>query len=75
LPFTALLAQATSIVEGKVVVEVKAVAAIDRVHLATVFSYLKATGLAVGLVVHFSSEVARVRRVFRSSDGALNEGS
>jgi len=39
------------VVEAKVVVEVKAVAAIDRVHLATMFSYLKATGLSVGLIV------------------------
>jgi len=63
------------VVEGKVVVEVKAVAAIDRAHLARVFSYLKATGLAVGLIINFSSDVARIRRVFCSSEGALNEGS
>jgi len=62
------------VIEGKVVVEVKAVAAIDRAHLATMFSYLKATGLEVGLIVNFSSEVVRIRRVFRGSD-RLNEGA
>jgi len=57
------------VVEKKVVVEVKAVSAIDAAHLATVFAYLKATDLQVGLIVNFASEVVRIKRIFRSTHG------
>ena len=60
------------VVENKVVVEVKAVSAIDLAHMATVFAYLKATELQVGLIVNFASEVVRIKRVFRSTHG-VNE--
>lgn len=53
------------IVEGKVVVELKAVKAIEDVHLATTLAYLKATNLKVGLVINFAEAMLRVRRVAR----------
>jgi GxxExxY protein len=53
------------IVEGKVVVELKAVKEIEDVHLAVTLSYLKATDLKVGLVINFAETVLRVRRVAR----------
>ncbi|KAA0221549.1 GxxExxY protein [candidate division KSB1 bacterium] len=37
----------------KIIVELKAVKAIDDVHRAQVFNYLKATGLRLGLLVNF----------------------
>src|SRR5206468_1777864 len=40
------------IIDGKVVVELKAVRAIDDDHLATGLSYLKATKLRVGLIIN-----------------------
>lgn len=37
----------------KIIVELKAVKAMDDVHRAQVFNYLKATGLRLGLLVNF----------------------
>ena len=56
------------LVEGKVVVEIKAIQSIEAVHLAIVLAYLKATRLQVGMVVNFGSSIMRSRRVFRDLD-------
>lgn len=53
------------VVEGKVVVELKAVKAVEDVHLAVTLAYLKATDLNVGLVINFAEAMLRVRRVAR----------
>jgi GxxExxY protein len=42
------------LVEGKVVVELKAVAAINDVHKAQLLTYLKLTGCKVGLLINFN---------------------
>jgi GxxExxY protein len=42
------------VVEESVVVEVKSVAKLDRVHEAQMVSYLKISGLRVGLVLNFN---------------------
>ena len=57
------------VVCGKVVVEIKAVEAIESAHLAVTLAYLKATSLQVGLVINFSDCVMRSRRVFRDPSG------
>ena len=41
------------IVGGLIIVELKAVARIDRVHVGQVISYLKTTGLRGGLLINF----------------------
>jgi GxxExxY protein len=41
------------IVEGLIIVELKAVAKLDRVHRAQLISYLKTTGLRGGLLINF----------------------
>lgn len=41
------------IVEEQVVVELKAVARFDRIHIGQVISYLKTTGLRGGLLINF----------------------
>jgi len=43
------------IVCGSILVELKAVTAIDQVHTAQVLSYLRATGLHVGLLMNFNA--------------------
>ena len=53
------------LVEDKIVVELKAVEALENVHFAIVRSYLKATGLADGLIVNFSTMPLTVKRVRR----------
>ena len=42
------------IVENKVVIEIKAVDALNEVHLAQVLTYLKLSGCKLGLVINFN---------------------
>lgn len=53
------------IVENAVVVEVKAVDRLDRIHSSQVVSYLKATNLKVGLLINFNTDWLRggIRRI------------
>jgi GxxExxY protein len=53
------------LVESKIVVEQKAIEALEKVHFAIVRSYLKATGLSDGLILNFSSMPLTVKRVRR----------
>ena len=46
-----------------VVVELKAVKALDDIHLAQCLNYLKATGLNVCLLINFGNPKMEVRRV------------
>src|ERR1700730_1893668 len=61
------------LVEEKIVVELKAIDSLQNVHFAIVRSYLKASGLADGLILNFSSMPLTVKRVrrergFRTTD-------
>lgn len=51
------------LVEECVIVEIKAVKALDDIHTAQCLNYLKATGLQVCLLVNFGSPKAVVKRV------------
>jgi GxxExxY protein len=51
------------LVDGRVIVEVKAVDALCKAHYAQVRAYLKASGLAVALLVNFDDARADYRRV------------
>jgi GxxExxY protein len=51
------------VVEGQAVVELKAVKAFEHVHFAQLRSYLRATGLKVGLLLNFNSSTLAVKRV------------
>jgi GxxExxY protein len=42
------------VVERSIVVEVKAIAKVDRVHEAQLISYLKLSGLRLGLLLNFN---------------------
>ena len=53
------------LIEDKIVVELKAVEALENVHFAIVRSYLKAAGLADGLILNFSTIPLTVKRVRR----------
>jgi GxxExxY protein len=56
------------VVEGELVVELKAVDAIGPLHVAQVLSYLKASGLQLGLLINFNVAVLKhgIRRVIRN---------
>jgi GxxExxY protein len=50
------------VVEGTVLLELKAVKALAPEHLAQVMNYLKATGIQVGLFVNFGNPKLEYRR-------------
>jgi GxxExxY protein len=51
------------LVEGTIVVEPKAVKALDRVHAAQCINYLKATGLGVCLLLNFGKPRLEIQRI------------
>ncbi len=51
------------IVENKVIVELKAVERIEKVHQAQLLNYLKATGIKVGLLVNMRYPKAEIKRM------------
>ena len=51
------------LVQNEVIVELKAVKELADIHFAQLRSYLKATGMKVGLLLNFSKPTLKVRRV------------
>jgi GxxExxY protein len=53
------------VVSDSVIVEIKAVERLDRIHVAQVLTYLRVTGLRVGLILNFNTAMLRtgIRRV------------
>ena len=49
--------------EDRVLIELKAVRALDNVHLAQCLNYLKATGLRICLLMNFGRPRVEVRRI------------
>jgi GxxExxY protein len=54
------------LVAGLIVVELKAVRALEDVHFAVVRSYLRATGHEHGLILNFAKPTLEIRRVIAS---------
>lgn len=50
------------VVENRVLLELKAVENIDKVHEAQILNYLKATSFTVGLLVNFKHPKAEIKR-------------
>ena len=53
------------IVEGRVLVELKACASLDSVHGAQILNYLKAGGIQLGLLLNFGKSKLQYRRFVR----------
>ena len=51
------------LVDGEIVVELKAIKALEDIHFAQVRSYLKATSLRVGLLMNFHTPTLVVKRI------------
>ena len=51
------------VVEEKVIVELKTVEKLGKVHEAQLLNYLKATGIGVGLLVNFKHPKAEIKRM------------
>ena len=56
------------LVDEKVVVELKAIGELEKVHLAQAINYLEAFGLEVGLLLNFGAAKLEFRRVVNSVD-------
>jgi GxxExxY protein len=55
------------VIEDKILVELKAVKALEDVHFSQVRSYLKAWNLDHGLLLNFSSHPLTIKRVIREN--------
>ena len=51
------------VVEKKIVVELKTVTELNDNHLAQLLSYLKATGIKIGLLLNFTKATLEIKRV------------
>ncbi len=51
------------LVEERVIVELKTVESLDRIHEAQLLNYLKATGIQLGLLVNFTHPKAEIKRM------------
>ncbi|MBU4274165.1 MAG: GxxExxY protein [Planctomycetes bacterium] len=51
------------LVQDKVIIELKAVENLSRLHEAQILNYLKATGIQVGLLVNFKHPKAEIKRM------------
>ncbi|MEM1097998.1 MAG: GxxExxY protein [Planctomycetota bacterium] len=56
------------LIENKLIVELKACERFEPIHQATVLSYLKATGLELGLLINFQVPVLKdgLKRIIRT---------
>src|SRR6266700_3791013 len=59
------------VVEGKVIIELKAISDLEDIHYAIVRSYLKAADLADALLLNFASPRLTVKRVGREYQSKL----
>jgi len=51
------------LVEGSVIIELKAVKSFDDIHMAQCLNYLKATGIKVCLLINFAKSQIEVKRI------------
>ncbi len=51
------------LVENRVIIELKTVEKLDKIHEAQLLNYLKATGIKVGILVNFKKEKAEIKRM------------
>jgi GxxExxY protein len=52
------------LVDNKVIVELKAVSELSKIHEVQLVNYLKATGIKIGLLINFGEKIKIVRKVF-----------
>jgi GxxExxY protein len=52
-------------VEGKIMVELKALVQLEDVHLAQAINYLEASGLHIGLLINFGNTSLQFKRVMK----------
>jgi GxxExxY protein len=50
------------VVENKVIIELKAIDSLQKIHEAQILNYLKATDFEIGLLVNFTHPKAEIKR-------------
>ena len=58
------------IVDNKVVLELKAVETLIQVHRAQLLTYLRVSGLPIGLLINFGTEFIQVKRVLNTPNSS-----
>lgn len=58
--------KADFVVDGKIILEIKAVSAINHAHEAQALHYLTATGLQLAIIVNFGAPSLQQKRIARS---------
>ena len=51
------------LIEDEIILELKAVSQIDKLHIAQMLSYLKATNKKLGLILNFAKPTLEIKRV------------
>jgi GxxExxY protein len=64
--------RADFVVEGKVLVELKAVIELEDVHLAQILNYLKAYKIEIGLLINFGSKSLTFKRLILTQQNNLS---
>jgi GxxExxY protein len=66
--------RADVIVEDKVIVEIKSIEALAAVHHKQVLTYLKLTGISVGLLINFNEHLLKngIKRIVNNFDSAAS---
>jgi GxxExxY protein len=59
------------VIEGRLVVELKAMSSLSTTHEAQVLNYLKASGLRVGLLLNFGAPRLGIKRLALGHDEAV----
>jgi len=62
------------VVEDELIVELKSVDRLEKVHEAQLVNYLVATGIDVGLLINFGSKSVDVKRKYRTAKEAPRSG-
>ncbi len=60
-------------VEGKIMVELKAVIQLEDVHLAQAINYLEAYGMTIGLLINFGNSSLQFKRVMKPNKKTVTE--
>lgn len=50
------------VVENKIIIELKSIDKISKIHEAQILNYLKATGYKIGLLINFTHPKAEIKR-------------
>ncbi len=60
--------RADFVIEGKVLVEIKAIIQLEDVHIAQILNYLRAYRIEVGLLINFGSKSLTFKRLVLSAE-------